>query len=404
MKKSYLNILKIAGLLFMSSYIIVQIYSSVYNPLTTETASYINDIDGVMLKGYTVRSESILRFEGTGIKDIVVNDGSRIAKDSVVANVYTTAADATGRQHLRELDARIAALEELQYYADSSAANIEIIKSTVQQSYINLLGTSGRGSFNDMNKYANDLLSSLSKKQIATGETGEFSALLSGLNSERTRTLSALAEPANTVATETSGYFITSVDGFENILKPEEIDKLYPEKLKSIAGAKVDYTGIIGKVVDDGEWYIASAIDEVAAANFTVGQEVSLVSSNNTFSNLSAVVHALIKPEEGQDITIVFKCNHMNDELATVRVQNYTVVLNAYSGLKINTKAIRVVDAKKGVYIMDGSTAKFKTVDIVYTGDGYSVCKLDNSVSDSLRLYDEVIIKGKNLYDNKVIK
>jgi hypothetical protein len=40
----------------------------------------------------------------------------------------------------------------------------------------------------------------------------------------------------------------------------------------------------------------------------------------------------------------------------------------------------------------------------LYTTDTYTICELDKSGNaDSLRLYDEVVEKGKNLYDGKTI-
>ena len=64
-----------------------------------------------------------------------------------------------------------------------------------------------------------------------------------------------------------------------------------------------------------------------------------------------------------------------------------------------------MVNGATGVYVMQGSTVKFKPVNILYTGDNYVICeKNETGDTGKLRLYDEVIEKGKDLYDGKFIQ
>ena len=47
-------------------------------------------------------------------------------------------------------------------------------------------------------------------------------------------------------------------------------------------------------------------------------------------------------------------------------------------------------------------TAKFIPVSIIYSGGDYSLCEI-KADDGNLRLYDEIIVKGKNIYDGKII-
>ena len=80
-----------------------------------------------------------------------------------------------------------------------------------------------------------------------------------------------------------------------------------------------------------------------------------------------------------------------------------TIVDQEYSGLKVPTKAIRFVDGKTGVFVISGMTLKFVTVDVLYRTDEYIICDKKASNESVLRLYDEVVVKGKKLYDGKII-
>ena len=61
-----------------------------------------------------------------------------------------------------------------------------------------------------------------------------------------------------------------------------------------------------------------------------------------------------------------------------------------------------VVDSKKGVYVVSGMQAKFVEIEIVYSNDNYMICKR-NDADGSLKLYDRVVVKGRNLYDGKIV-
>ena len=80
-----------------------------------------------------------------------------------------------------------------------------------------------------------------------------------------------------------------------------------------------------------------------------------------------------------------------------------TVVKKEYSGLKVPRSALRVVDSKRGVYVLTGMQVKFVEVNVLFTYGDYMICEKQTSDSTVLRLYDEVIVKGKNLYDGKII-
>ena len=100
---------------------------------------------------------------------------------------------------------------------------------------------------------------------------------------------------------------------------------------------------------------------------------------------------------------MVFSCNYVNGDLAAMRQKEMTAVLETYSGLQVNSKAIRFVDGKKGVYVLSGSTINFVPVNVLYSTDSYCICE-EQTTGLRIRLYDEIVIKGKNLYDGKVVE
>ena len=80
-----------------------------------------------------------------------------------------------------------------------------------------------------------------------------------------------------------------------------------------------------------------------------------------------------------------------------------TVIKAEYSGLKVSRKALRVVDSVRGVYVVNGMQISFVPVNIVYSTDEYIICEKQTDNDNVLKLYDSVVVKGKNLYDGKII-
>ena len=100
---------------------------------------------------------------------------------------------------------------------------------------------------------------------------------------------------------------------------------------------------------------------------------------------------------------VVFACDTMNNELAQLRNIDITIVYQEYKGLKVDNRAIRVTDGQKGVYVLLASQVKFIPIEVLWTGGNYSIVKQEPSEKRVLRIYDEIIVKGKNLYDGKII-
>ena len=80
-----------------------------------------------------------------------------------------------------------------------------------------------------------------------------------------------------------------------------------------------------------------------------------------------------------------------------------TLVSKTYEGLRIPRKSLRVVDGQTGVYVLSGITLKFVKVEVIFSEDDYIICSQEKSNDSVLRLYDEVVVKGKRLYDGKIV-
>ena len=55
-------------------------------------------------------------------------------------------------------------------------------------------------------------------------------------------------------------------------------------------------------------------------------------------------------------------------------------------------KAIRVIDGVTGVYVRTENTVKYREIEVLYKDDKEAIVKMDNTKSNALLLYDEIIV------------
>lgn len=396
------KILTALAVVVFSIYFIYQFFAALM-PLTTGTAVYYSAYDGINTTGTIVRSETVLSNDSKGVKYFVVGDGEKVSKGGIIANIYNSQAEAQVYTELALLSDRIAALTEVQSYNNTTAVDLDLLNTRIDDSLHSLISSCADGIFLESAELSENLLMLLSRKKIAVGDEQDYSAFLAELSAQHAALSASAPAAAATIFSDASGYFVSTADGYENILNSESVMSLTPETLSSLTPENVsEYS--VGKIVSDYTWYIACTVPLEKSAGFKVGDSVTLKTTLKSASALTATVSA-INLGNGEEATMVFSCQNMNGDLATIRTLPITIVTGEYSGLRISNRAVRVVDGKTGVYVISGMQAKFVEVNILHSASGYTICEA-NSENDknSLRLYDEVIEKGRNLYDGKIIR
>ena len=81
------------------------------------------------------------------------------------------------------------------------------------------------------------------------------------------------------------------------------------------------------------------------------------------------------------------------------RAQIYQETANASDVLPVGPEQTYV-----GVFVLEGSTAAWKNIEILYDNGESYVVVLDKSSTDNLWPGDEIIVGARNLYDGKVVR
>ena len=396
------TVLKGFVILLIAVFAVHQAVSSLYKPVKTETAVFSDMSDGLNITGVIIRNETLVSAGDSGVLHFIIGDGNRVAKDGVIANIYDSESASIILERIDSVNGKIADIEEMLSYNNLEAADLDMINAKVHQNLNNLIICGGNGNYDAFSDKSDELLSAYNRRQAAMGETADFSAQLTALKAEKDQLAASLPAAKGTLRAEKSGYFVSKADGYETVLTCENPESITPEYLNSIKAETVT-ENTVGKIVSDYEWYIAAEVSVNESLNFKEGDALTIYTSVKSYPKLPVTVKKINISESSGGAVVLFACNDMNSELASMRTGPMTVVKKEYSGLKVPTSARRVVDSKLGVYVLTGMQVKFVEVKVLFTDGDYMICEKQTSDGNVLRLYDEVIVKGKNLYDGKII-
>ena len=392
---------KILLVFLVITFVVHQLVSIFYKPISTESAYFYTARNGFDITGVIIRNETLITNSKDGVLHFMNLDGSRISKGGTIANIYSDENASITLSQIDSVKSEISDIESIISQNNIEAANLDVANANVNNKLNSLIFSSAAGDFLSVTHNSEQLLTALNKRQAVLGETTDFTSQLSTLKAELNSLEASLTNPIGKIKASKSGYFISKTDGYEKTLNVEDLSTLTPDFLNNLKRTQ-HKENVIGKIVSDYEWYIAANVSINDSVNFKEGDTLSIHTSVNSSPVLSASVKKINIADDGNGAVMVFACSDMNSELATMRSGTMTVVKQEYSGLRVPKKAIRMVDSKRGVFVVSGIEIKFVPVKIVYTGDDFFLCEKSTN-EGALRLYDQVVVKGKNLYDKKII-
>lgn len=412
-------------------YVGYQIYLANYSGISTETALYSTVSNTIDTTGFVIRNEKVVDDSYSGVLNYTLDDGEKISSGGVIADVFASEESAAAANRLVRVDSEITRLSALRNPGEYTSANPQMIGSQITSQISAVLAELRGGSFGALASQKSDLQLLLSQKQIITGaETNdEYTARLLELNDERAALVQNAQAKTGSIVSPASGYFIRQTDGLENAVEPDEITNLSASDVEALLKKKPAASDVIGKVALEHSWYIACVLtqDELVQLDRTTSVEVEM-----PFVSLDAIPAEVVqinRDGETGDAAVILKCTNMSAALASARLEALSIHINRHSGVLVREDAIHFNDVTvsetdangmehdvtyknvKGVYVKTGSRIKFVQVFSDATINGDAICKLDLSAEEreqlvtgqTIQLYDEVVVEGKDLHDGKML-
>ena len=401
--RSWQKLLTVFVVLALLGYFGYQVYRSIFSGIKTELAVNYSVYESIEAEGLIFRSETVIPAK-TGHIYYTVQNGARIAKDGVIASVYSSENDGLLADQIKDVEARITMLRDLQNNDSSTHITLDIIDTQLTNSLNSLIADVADGSFDTAEAAKTDLLSLLSKKQIITGKTVDFSAEIAKLEQKKKDLKSQYRTALSVIRAPVAGYFVDNADGYESTLSALDPLTLSVDKLQELLSMDPQpTTACAGKIVGGYEWYFTCVVSDSYYNTLAVGNTLSIRMDFVSEDEIPVTVAACNKGQDGK-LAVVFRCAYMSEELSNIRKETAQLLMVRHTGLRVPKRAIVINDEMQaGVYIRSGNVAVFRKIEQLYSEPADYVISKIKDESGYLQLYDDIIVSGKGLYDGKTI-
>lgn len=419
-------ILGVLGIIILS-YIVQAVYFSHTGAIVTEITSYVTVNDTLSVEGIAIRDEvktingintAILTKPSGGVCLPIVNDGENVAKDDSIAYRFSTEEQAQAYRQIEEIDRKLRYLGLFQKMGNSNNADISALNSDITLSVNRYLEALESNDLINCEELLADINYAFISRQAATGTVNDFTKEISSYNAERKVLMNQIGKKTG-ISAPFAGYFVSTVDGYEGIFDYSKLDDtaIKVDQVSQLLAAEPDNTyaeKAFGKMIGQHIWYFVFNIPVSDSSSLSTGSTFSVSFPEQGIEDVEMTVVNSSKSDD--TLAVVLKCKTINKELLKLRKETAVIKLKSYSGYKISNDAITDDgNGNIGVYVYSGQAAVFKPITVVYRNSDFVLAEdeskkekeqKDEETKDEKKIikpYDRIILKGRNLYDGKVL-
>lgn len=402
MKKTspLMKILPIAVLAAVLVYFAVQLYNYLSDPVNTTLVVAGQAEDTIALNGWLLRDEEVLPAQN-GTLSRVRQEGERVGVGQVLARVY---ANDGALQTVSQIETLELQLQQLQFALTSYLNPDAALKldTSITGDILTLRQALTDGDYTAAEGDIAPLKAAVLKRDHSYASQEEIQTEIKSVEGQIKSLEASLS--GTTVTARASGTYSAVCDGYETVLTKAFLEEVTPGKLARLR--PVDEQSNMGKLIYGDTWYYVVTLPEEQASYLKSQGAVTLRFAKGFDQNIRMQVASVSAPEDGQ-AAVTLSCRKYLAQTTLLRHQAADVILRTYEGLRVPSNALRVSEkGVTGVYCVDGSTAAFRPVTVLYQGQGYALVQPAEGASDTrtLRVGDEVIATAGALSDGKVIR
>ncbi|MCH5200015.1 MAG: hypothetical protein J1F60_03560 [Oscillospiraceae bacterium] len=391
-------------ILFLLTTVISQLVIHYYNPLKTEPAELYTSEDYIQSTGIYIREEKTVTYSGSGVINYIYSDGEKLARNSVIAEIYASQNDLAVQLRIDELNEQIKVLRDAEKLVGSDNSQLEAFSNQIYENHTKMIQYILDGDYAAAANVKSDYLNLQSKRQIVNGTTTDYSAKIAELQSEISLLSAQISSRPTDLTLQETGYFVSTTDGYENSLTYDVIPDLTEDRINEIIkNPNIESsTTVIGKIVSDYKWKMVCIVPANNTLGIYEGATLSVRIGNEASIAKAMVEDMKILPSGSRMIVLSFDV--FNQSLVRSRTAQIKIMFDEYSGIRIPSAAVHFDDEEKmGVFIKLGVTVYFVYIDMIRTEGDYVLVRDTTDKEGYLSLYDSVIVEGTDLYDGKIV-
>ena len=370
----------------------------------TQPAAATTYRNSITVKMFAVRDESLINGSSSLTYVPLLQDGERVAGGQAIAAQFGKADSASAYVDLESRKSELARYESLNSQQNLNELDISKINLQADSYFYEMLDGVRSGKISGLESSAEKFSDKTTAKQILINGNIDFSKKIASLKSE-IASLTAKVGSVDYLKADDTGYYVSSADGYENTLSFSNIKNLSSDKIKAALSASPAAVpaNTKGKLIHGYTWYFVGIVNKSDATRLNDGDSVTLRCDNMSRDSINASVYYRGPINTDETVLILYS------DIARLRTEDVEIVINETDGIRVNKSAVRVINGVQGVYVLTGNIVRFKKLDIIYTGEDYVISKMikedvyDENKVPYLKIYDAVILEGKDLKDGKLI-
>lgn len=386
------------------SYIVYNAFAYSYSPIDTQRLTEETTIEETIdFKGFALRDEKIIDTSASGTVIPLAHDGKRVANGDDIAVVCQNDDQAAAYTKLESLKHELERYKNINDPDGTQELSADKLNTKISDAYDDIMDAVTTGAYDELPDALTAYADKCATKQILTDGSIDLSAKLTSLENE-IAALTAQNINYSSVKAPKSGYYINTIDGYESALSYKDALSLTSQQIESALNAEPAAVSgnSLGKIVESYKWYIVGETESQNSSYFKNGAKITVNFPKEGVNHVTMLVEKA--DTQGDKMTVVLSCSLMDETFANMRTEDMQIVTKSHMGYRVPSNVIRFdEDNNTGIYVLRGKIITFIPVEIIYTEDDFAIISSSSSNGKSVRLYDEVIIKGKDLEDGKVI-
>jgi putative membrane fusion protein len=212
-------------------------------------------------------------------------------------------------------------------------------------------------------------------------------------------------------------------DGLENIYSFERIDQInlndarkFDLKTENTVDAKLKPENPLYKIVDNFEWYL---VGDIPSEHYDILSTKKYIKIRLNKIDKTIYVEPYRLQKYGERLLVVFKADRFLYQYLDDRYIQIDIILEEFSGLKIQRGSIMKLDGVTGVYVADANKiVKFRPINIVGENEACVVVEEGNKLNvgsrgtiiigeknySTIMTYDSVVLDPENVYEGQILR
>lgn len=392
-------------LIIVAGYVFVECYKATHIDVETITAVTSTVYDTIEARALVIRNEHIIE-SSNAVTAACVADGEKVKVGGNIAMEFSSEENAKTYSSLQSLHNELDYYVELESRSAGIATDVETIDKDIISDVNGYVRASALNSMDKLSAYTEDLNDKLTRRQMIIGEEIDFSSVKSSLQGSINEINADSCKPVGYITTDDSGIFSSYSDGFENSFDYENIENLDVNTIRSyiemVEGAQKN-DGVFGKLITAYEWYFCAVVEADAVKDIENGSSLDVAIKDSDKVIKCQVLSGADVPLGAEETVLVLKSSQMDGEITSMRLEDIEIRYKSYSGFKVPASAVHIDDnGGKCVYALVANQVSQREGEVVYSTKDYVLFAYDPDNSNSIRFYDQIITKGKDLHDGKV--